>query len=261
MIVNGKKIAYKIELDIIQRIKVLGRKPKLAVVNVDGNPVSVSFINMKKKFADRVGVDFSVLNFDSSIGSNELIAEIKKAAALCDGLVVQLPLPKHLDTDFVLESIPPEKDVDALGPNPIILSPVVEAIKKILSISQLSLKSKRVLVIGRGRLVGLPIAKWLGGNGTTVDIIGDEVENMETYTKKADIIISGAGSPHLIKPQMIKEGAALIDCGASEAGGKLLGDAHSGCAVKCSLFTPVPGGVGPITVAMLFSNLLNLAER
>ena len=261
MIINGKKIAYVVELNIIQRIKTLDEKPKLAVINVDGNLVSVSFINMKRRFADRVGVDFSVLNFDSSIGNDELIAEIKKAAALCDGLVVQLPLPKRLDTDFILESIPPEKDVDALGPNPKILSPVVEAIKKILSISQFSLKSKRVLVIGRGRLVGLPIAKWLGGNGTTVDVIGDEVENIEMYAKKADIIISGAGSPHLLKPQMIKEGAVLIDCGASEAGGKLLGDAHPSCAAKCSIFTPVPGGVGPITVAMLFSNLLYLMEK
>mgnify|MGYP001594518138 FL=1 len=267
MIVNGRALAKKIEHDLIVRTRALEYPPRLTVIVVGENPVSERFIRMKSEFAARIGVNAVIVRLPESVGTEGVVAEIKKQSPLSDGIIVQLPLPLLCDTEAILSAIPKGKDVDSLLPAgrqvlpPLVLSPVVGAVKRILSEGRISLKGKRVLIIGRGRLVGMPLSEWLSGNGTTVDIIGDEVEDITLYTRIADIIISGTGEPHLIKPHMIKEGVVLIDCGTSEAGGRTLGDADPACADKCSLFTPVPGGVGPVTVAILFENLFSLIDH
>ncbi len=263
MIINGRKLAKKLEESIAHQIEKSGASLILAIIQVGENAISENFIRMKREFAERVGVGVlikRVIQIPESDVEARAIAAVRECGEIADGLIVQLPLPSLCDTTRVLAGITPEKDVDALSPNPLVLSPVVEAIRHIFESQHVTLKNKRVLIIGRGRLVGVPIAEWLSGNGTTVDVIDDEVEDLNTYTRSADIIISGAGSPHLIKPSMIADGSVLIDCGASEAGGKVLGDADPACAEKCSVFTPVPGGVGPLTVAMLFQNLLKLSR-
>ena len=262
MIVSGKKLAKEIEESIAGEVREALKPPLLGIVQVGENPVSENFIRMKREFAQRVGIGVRVARLPADVPLADVQSAIRECARASDGLIVQLPLPENLDTETVLAAIPQEKDVDALCSPPagghLILSPVVEAIKHVFTAHGVTLKNKRVLVIGRGRLVGAPIAEWLSGNGTTVDVIGDEVEDIAPYARAAGIIISGAGSPHLIKSSMLKEGVVLIDCGASEAGGKVLGDADPACAEKCSVFTPVPGGIGPLTVAMLFKNLLTL---
>jgi len=264
MIVNGKKLAKKIEHELLTRRRALEQAPKLTVIAVGENPVSERFIRMKTEFAARIGVHAAVIRLPWDTTTVDLIEKIKKQSALSDGIIVQLPLPPTLDTGAVLASIPGGKDVDALSPpaggEPLILSPVVGAVKRIFSEEQIALSGKRVLVIGRGRLVGAPLTAWLSQNGTTVDVVGDEVEDLSSHTLTADVIISGAGEPHLINPHMIKKGVVIIDCGTSEAGGRTLGDADPDCAKKCALFTPVPGGVGPVTVAMLFENLFSLID-
>lgn len=260
MIVNGKAVAIKIEHDLITRARSLEQKPRLSIISVGENHVSERFVRMKTEYAARIGVHTDVIQLPEADETQEVIEEIKKQSVHADGIIVQLPLPRSCDTNAVLASIAREKDVDALSPNPIVLSPVVGAVQRILAEGGVSLTHKKILVIGRGRLVGAPLTAWLSENGNTVEVIGDEVEDVSLHTHSADVIISGAGEPHLIKPSMIKEGVVLIDCGTSEAGGKVIGDADPACASKCTLFTPVPGGVGPVTVAMLFENLFTLID-
>jgi len=260
MIVNGKALAIKIEHDLITRGRSLERVPQLSIISVGENQVSERFVRMKTEYAARVGVHTDVVHLPETVGTQAVIEKITEQSLHADGIIVQLPLPPSCDTGAVLASISREKDVDALSSNPIVLSPVVAAVQRILIEGGVSLTHKQILVIGRGRLVGAPLTAWLSENGNTVEVIGDEVEDISLHTHSADVIISGAGEPHFIKPTMIKEGVVLVDCGTSEAGGRTLGDADPSCAEKCTLFTPVPGGVGPVTVAILFENLFSLID-
>ena len=157
----------------------------------------------------------------------------------------------------MLDAIPKKKDVDSLSARSNYSAPVVEAVREILKRKDISLEDKNILVIGQGRLVGKPISGWLAKEELKFQVADIDTGNISELTKKADVIISGAGSAHLIKPEMIKDDVVLIDAGTSEMSGSVVGDAHPECAEKSKVFTPVPGGVGPITVAMLFKNLLS----
>lgn len=260
MIIDGRALAKQKEKEIKARVAQQGFAARLAVIEVGENPVSKNFIRMKREFAQRVGIEVVVHHLSATATLEHLASAIRTESETAQGIIIQLPLPDSLDTDAVLALIPPEKDVDALSPHPLVLSPVVGAVRRVLIEGRVILLDKRVLVIGRGRLVGGPLAQWLVREGALLKIIGDETESVEPFVSEAEIIISGAGSPHLIKPFMVTQGSVLIDCGASEAAGRLIGDADPLCAEKCSLFTPVPGGIGPLTVAMLFENLFALID-
>jgi 5,10-methylene-tetrahydrofolate dehydrogenase/methenyl tetrahydrofolate cyclohydrolase len=170
-----------------------------------------------------------------------------------------------------MENISTDKDADVLSSSArekferedpdALLPPVVAAIAEIFDTYTVVTKGKRAVVIGSGFLVGAPVATWLKQQGAEVVVLTSRSENVPEVLRTADIIVSGAGSPHLIKPEMLKEAVVLIDAGTSESGGVLAGDADPACATRCSLFTPVPGGVGPLAVAMLFENAVILAER
>jgi methylenetetrahydrofolate dehydrogenase (NADP+)/methenyltetrahydrofolate cyclohydrolase len=174
--------------------------------------------------------------------------------------VVQLPLPKQINANKILDLIPSDKDVDALSENASVLAPVAGAVREVLERNQVELEGKKILVVGQGRLVGRPVAIWLAQEGYEVETADINTKNLAELTNRADVIITGVGKPGLIKLEDIKEGAILIDTGTSESAGKLMGDVDPTCAVKCSLLSPVPGGVGPITVAMIFKNLLQLVR-
>ncbi len=236
MIVEGRKIADEI-LSALQGAYTLG-----VVMNQD-DPASASFVKIKEKAAEKVGV--MVKKFPP-----EQISE----ALECDGVIVQLPIENAED---LLAKIPAEKDVDALGPAPKILAPVAGAVKEVLDRSHIEVKGKKVVVVGAGRLVGKPCAQMLRDMGADVSVVTLEQGSLSEL-KDADIVVSGAGSPGLIKPEMLKQGVALIDAGMSELGGKLMGDADPACAEIASVFTPTPGGIGPIAVAMLYKNLFAL---
>lgn len=260
MIIDGRQIAKDIKQEL--KAKLWGRGLVLAVIWVGDDPATAKFVALKKKFGEAVGVDVRVMEYTNEITEEELSEQLQRLAndPGINGIIVQLPLPKHIDVSKILNLVPTSKDVDALNVDASVLSPVTGAIKEILERNNIDLNNKRIVVIGKGRLVGMPTAIWLSQEGYDVEIIEKSLKNKEEIIKQADIIISGAGVPRLIKPDMIKDGVIIIDAGTSEDGGALVGDADPACADRCALFTPVPGGVGPITVAVIFKNLAELVK-
>lgn len=269
MIVDGKKIANDIKNEISEKLKAKSSKLRLDVILVGDNIVSEKYVERKKKFGEEIGVEVVVHELLGDISQADLEAEIEKLNndERVNGIIVQLPLPSQIDQDKILNLVLPEKDVDALSREARVLSPTVGAIKEIFERHQVNLKNKKIVVVGNGKLVGRPVSLWLTQEGAKVEVIDIETKNPEEILREADVIISGVGKPGLIKPASIKMGAILIDAGTSDlptvagSGGQLKGDADPTCADKCSLFTPVPGGVGPLTVVMLFKNLLELNSR
>ncbi len=230
------------------------------------------FLEQKKKFGGAIGVDVRIYEYPSDISTSRLRKKVSEIVHIKEntGLIIQLPLPKEINTQYILDAITPDKDPDMLSSKSIglfssgrtkILPPVTGAVKYIFEKNGVEPKGKRAVVIGAGRLVGKPVSTWLIQLGATVTVIDEHEADPTLHTLDADIIVSGVGLPHLIKADMVKDGAVVIDCGTSEANGKLAGDVALDVAGKASLFTPVPGGVGPLTVAMLFKNLVELAKK
>ncbi|PCI19580.1 hypothetical protein COB64_03490 [Candidatus Wolfebacteria bacterium] len=270
MIIDGKKISEEIKNELKEKISTLGRIPTLGIVYVGSDPVIDQFLNIKKKFGADIGVEVQVHTFDENIDAEELKTSIKELSDRYDGLLVQLPLPFTFSTDDILNSIPLARDVDMLSASSAqaffdnettLFPPVVGAIKKIFDIHHVELRDKSIVVVGQGRLVGVPIMDWLKREHIKYELITEETTNREEKFKQADVIMTGAGSPGMIQPEMLTQGVLLIDAGTSEHSGKIKGDADPACASKCSIFTPVPGGIGPLTVAHLFKNLLELISK
>lgn len=272
MIIDGKKLADEIKAELKAEALGLNKKIRLAVVKVGNNPVTEKFLEQKKKFGKEIGIDVRIYELSEDITTNKLrekLAEIMHTKKNT-GVIVQLPLPEHINTQYILDGVVPEKDPDMLSSKSIglfasgrskILPPVVGAINYIFDKNNIDVKGKKVTVIGAGRLVGKPVAAWLINQGATVTVIDENTADPTTHTIDADIIISGVGKPNLITADMVKDGVIAIDCGTSESAGKLRGDFSPEVAEKASFFTPVPGGVGPLTVAMLFKNLVELAKK
>ncbi len=261
MLVNGNEIAKDIEQSLKKQIS--GRRLVLAIMQVGSDPASAKFVERKCQFGKRVGVEVVVRTFDENVSETTLAREVRALviAENVHGIVVQLPLPKHIDAQKILSLIPPQKDPDALSSNPSVLPPVAGAVAEILKWRDFAVRNIHAVVIGRGRLVGKPVAEWLDESGARVKVLGRDTHDVATHTLTADLIVSGAGVPGLISPDMIHNGVALIDAGTSEQAGALVGDIDPACAEKAVLYTPVPGGVGPVTVAKLFENLVTLASR
>lgn len=269
MIIDGKKIAQDIQESLKQKVEVLGTAPVLAIVVVGENPVIESFVRIKKEFAEKLGVHVEEHRFSSSISTDKLLKKVEELSLdeSVHGIVVQLPLPPEVDTEAIFGAIPASKDVDVLSKEGQvlfetgeldILPPVTGAIREIISREGMQIKEKKAVVVGNGKLVGYPTAVWLKREGVDVTTLTRNSGDTKEKIKQADMLVLGAGSPGMILPDMIKEGAALFDAGTSEDKGRLIGDANKVCADKCSIFTPVPGGIGPITVAVLFQNLFTL---
>jgi methylenetetrahydrofolate dehydrogenase (NADP+)/methenyltetrahydrofolate cyclohydrolase len=247
MIADGKHIAQIMEEKLAKEFFQLSQK-KVCFVLLGNDPASKKFIEMKSKVAVRLGIAVDV--------AQEMMSFDKY-----DGVVIQLPVPEGMDTQKILDSVPTEKDIDVLSTEakktgkP---APVARAVFEILDFYKISLIDKEVLVIGNGKLVGEPVCSILAQKNIPYFVIDKNTDEQVRQEKiiSADIIISGAGVPHMIKPNMIKEGVVLIDAGTSEQSGKLVGDIDPACGDRASLITPVPGGVGPVTVVSLFANLL-----
>lgn len=263
MIIKGTEIASDIKKKLKIDVQSLDFTPRVVLVSLGLDEVTSTYVHFKERLAEEIGVDLSIFNYEESISTSELIEIISKLNIdnNVQGIVVQLPLPIHIDIDEVLSTISPDKDIDALNSETDLKNPVVGAINEIFERENISLENKKIVVLGAGRLVGRPVALWLTSLGLLVDVIDKKDKDPKDLLKKADIIISGAGTPHFIKREMIKDGVILIDAGASEASGKVVGDADPDCALKCSVFTPVPGGLGPITLVKLFENLITLIKK
>ena len=274
MIVYGKAIKEDIERSLKEEVRSRVKPPLLFILTVGSNPVTEMFINVKKRFAQAIGVPVVDFRFPRAAREND----VKEAILLMSrkenaGIIVQLPLPAHLNTEEILSVIPETHDVDVLGKEALarfendtlsILPPVIGAMKEILLRNHVFLGNKKVVVVGRGRLVGAPAATWFKRHEAHVQVLGRDTRGITPLTKDADIIVLGAGSPGLLKPEMIRTGAVILDAGVSESEGptgrEVAGDADSQCAEKAGIFTPVPGGIGPVAVAFIFKNLLKLTQ-
>ncbi|OIO32340.1 MAG: hypothetical protein COZ49_03115 [Candidatus Yonathbacteria bacterium CG_4_10_14_3_um_filter_47_65] len=272
MLIDGKKIAEDIKNSIHISVQKMKMPPKMAIVVAGKNPVIEKFVAIKKKFGDDVGISVTEFRFLETCSQSELEGCVRNLAANNEytGIVIQLPLPEGIDARSVLDLVPREKDSDMLSTNSmaamrrgdaVILAPVVGAIAEICERENITIAGKDVLILGAGRLVGAPAEIWFRHRGAHVTTLEKPVRDLAMFTKDADIIVSGTGKPGILTPELLKEGVILFDAGTSEDGGKVRGDADPECAKHCSIFTPVPGGIGPITVAVLFKNLITLAHK
>lgn len=261
MILNGRAVAASILAEVK---KELPREVVVRAVTVSPNAATESYLKIKAARAADAGMMLEIVRLPDTTSTEEVCAAVTAPGA--DAVIVQLPLPAHLHEETILAAIPLTHDADVLSREATeafesgvgVLPPVVGAVEHILYGAGLSvLTGKRAVVVGQGKLVGKPVATYLRAQGAEVTVLTRDSGDFSALAD-ADIIVSGAGVPGLIQPHHIKEGVILIDAGTSEQGGAIVGDADPTCAQKASVFTPVPGGVGPIAVACLFRNVLVL---
>lgn len=270
---EGKKLARKILAEIKADVEGQKKQLRLAAVVVGADPVVRSFIAEKKKAAGRAGIDVRVYPFDAAITTNELrkrIAEIvheKKNTAV----IIQLPLPPHINKQYILNAIPPEKDADVLSARAIgnfavgksaVVPPVAGAIQALFEEYKISYLDKEIAVLGAGSLVGRPAMLWLMQEGAAATLVTEKTPHPDALIRRAGIVISGIGKPRYITGDMVKSGVIAIDAGTSEINGEVVGDIDvESVAPKAAAVTPVPGGVGPLTVAILLRNVLVLGIK
>lgn len=270
----AKKVQHSVAADVAQLKQEKNIVPGLAVIIVGDNPASHAYVGMKEKACKNVGFYSMVHKMPETISQKEIIdiIEMMNNNIHIDGILVQLPLPKHIDTDTILEVIDPQKDVDGFHPyNAGRLMTGLESfvactplgVMKMFETYDIDLQGKDVCVVGASNIVGKPMASLLLNANATVTITHIYTKNLKAHTSKADIVIVGVGVPGLIKEDMVKEGAIVIDIGINRIkDGSLVGDVDfEKVSPKCSYITPVPGGVGPMTIAMLLSNTLLSAKQ
>jgi methylenetetrahydrofolate dehydrogenase (NADP+)/methenyltetrahydrofolate cyclohydrolase len=276
-ILDGKKLAKKIEEQVASETKILKEQkkkvPGLAVILVGNDPASAAYVGMKKKACDRVGF-YSVTHEMPETITQEAIEETIKMMnenPNIDGILIQLPLPKHIDTTKLLELVNPSKDVDGFHPfNVGRLTTGLDGfvpctplgVMELLKEYDINVKGKNCCVVGASNIVGKPMASLLLNENATVEICHIFTDDLKKHTLHADMIFVGAGVINLIKEDMVKDGAVIVDIGINRnEEGKLVGDVDfENVSKKCSYITPVPGGVGPMTIAMLLSNTLKAAK-
>ncbi len=277
-ILDGKKLSEKIKSQIKEETKELKEKhdivPGLAVVLVGDDPASLTYVKMKEKACKEVGFYSIVHHMPHSISQAEIEETIKmmNQNPNIDGILVQLPLPPHIDTTNILELIDPAKDVDGFHPYNFgrlmqgldTFAPCTPlGVMKLLEEYDIDPKGMDVCVVGASNIVGKPMAALLLNANATVDICHIYTKDLQSHTKKADMVVVGVGKPHLITADMVKDGVILIDIGINRLpDGKLVGDADfEAISQKASYITPVPGGVGPMTIAMLLANTIKAARQ
>ncbi|MDD5721535.1 MAG: bifunctional 5,10-methylenetetrahydrofolate dehydrogenase/5,10-methenyltetrahydrofolate cyclohydrolase [Candidatus Pacebacteria bacterium] len=277
-IIDGKKIRNEILEKVKTEVKELSFKPVFCDVLVGEDPASLQYVQMKGRMAESVGISFHKANFPASITTSELIKEIEILNKVQNmrGIIIQLPLPEHIDKQTALNGIDPKLDVDCLGTvasekfysgETAVGFPTALACMALLDSLNLDLKGKKIVVLGQGLLVGKPVTALLKFRGLDPIIIRSKTENKEELIKQADVIILGIGKGKYITGGMIKQGAILIDAGTSEDVGLLgtrkniVGDVDFESVKDVAGYvSPVPGGVGPVTVAMLLNNVLTVAK-
>lgn len=272
-IIDGKQISLAYLEKIKKEITQLNFAPVFCDILVGNDKASIQYVNLKKKKALELGILFHDAFFPESIGTDELLLEIEKINNIPNmcGVIVQLPLPTHIDTRKILDAISPKLDVDALGEtvsqnfyagNEDMVPPTALSVLALLDSLQINLNDKNIVILGEGKLVGKPVAQLLKNRNLNFKILNSHTENNEEIIKSADIIISGIGKGKYLIGDMVKDGVIIIDAGTSEEGGSIVGDIDfESVQYKASHITPVPGGVGPMTVAMLFSNVLKVAKK
>ena len=288
ILLDGKKTANDIAKEIAIEVSFLlsngGKKPHLAAILVGGDGASETYVNAKVKACEKVGFESTLIRLDNTVSESHLLAEIEKINSNpdIDGLIVQLPLPSHIDEMKVTQAIDPTKDVDGFHPQnigrmalnlPTYLPATPAGILELLERYHVETSGKHCVVIGRSHIVGYPMSILMARNNypgnCTVTLTHSKTKNLKEITKTADILIVALGKAEFVTADMIKDGVCIIDVGISrvksnntKSGWKLLGDvAFDEVAEKSSFITPVPGGVGPMTIAMLLKNTLVSAKK
>ncbi|MCF6244110.1 MAG: bifunctional methylenetetrahydrofolate dehydrogenase/methenyltetrahydrofolate cyclohydrolase FolD [Sulfurovum sp.] len=276
-LIDGKSLALKVQNSVSTEVEKLKQEknivPGLAVILIGDDPASHAYVKMKAKACEKVGFYSITHNMPDSISQDEIIAtiEMMNANPRIDGILVQLPLPKHVDTDKILEVIDPKKDVDGfhaynVGRLVTKLDAFVACtplgVMKMFEEYNIELEGKDVCVVGASNIVGKPMAALLLNANATVTVTHIHTKDLKSHTSNADIVVVGVGVPGLIKEDMVKDGAIVIDIGINRLDdGTLVGDVDfKNVSPKCAYITPVPGGVGPMTIAMLLSNTLKAAK-
>lgn len=278
-IIDGKQLSLRLKGEMAEQVKALGAKygrvPSLAVILVGENPASQSYVRGKIKAAGEVGIKSDLITMPADITEEALLAEIERLNADkdTDGVLVQLPLPKHIDEERVIDAIALEKDVDGFHPANVanlwlgkecIVPCTPKGIMQMIVECGFSVAGKKAVVVGRSNIVGKPIAKLLLDANATVTIAHSRTQNLSEVCREADILVAAVGRKHIIKADMIKAGAVVIDVGVNrdEESGKLCGDVDTAAAQSvASYITPVPGGVGPMTITMLMQNTIECFEK
>ncbi|WP_261664255.1 bifunctional 5,10-methylenetetrahydrofolate dehydrogenase/5,10-methenyltetrahydrofolate cyclohydrolase [Deinococcus sp. Marseille-Q6407] len=271
----GRPVAEQLLARAAERVQHLPRAPRLALVRVGDDPASESYVRSKDKKAHQVGIQSEVHALAESTSSAELLALVERLNADpgVDGILVQLPLPAHIDEEPVLLAINPAKDVDGFHPVNVAqmwagrarLNPCTPAgVLELLAFYGIPVAGRRAVVVGRSEIVGRPMAAMLLGRDATVTIAHSRTADLGAVTREADILVVAVGRPQFITPEMVKPGATVIDVGINrtevDGKGKIVGDVHPDVAGVAGGLTPVPGGVGLLTVAQLMANTVTAAE-
>lgn len=273
IILDGKKLRDKIFENLKQRLNNMSEKPTLAVILVGENPASQIYVRNKKKTAENLGINSIVINYPADISEKILLDKIQELNNdnKITAILVQLPLPKHIDKFKIIDAIAPEKDVDGLTPynsgklfsgeEPYVYPCTPKGILLLLDEYNIELEGKHVVVIGRSNLVGKPVAQMLLNRNATVTMCHSHTKNLSDITKTADIIVSAVGK-NIIGEKMLKSDCVVVDVGIfKDINGKICGDVDFASASKIAAYiSPVPGGVGPMTIASLMLNTVELAD-
>ena len=273
-VLDGKKLSQKIKNDLKREIKNLSLKPGLAIVLVGQNPASKIYVKQKSKIGAEIGIKTTIHKLPSSVAEKKLLELINKLNKNKNvhGIIVQLPLPKHINPAKVIKTIDPKKDVDGFHPlnagnlflgQKSFVPATPAGIMELLNSYKIKIAGRHSVVVGRSNIVGKPIALLLLEKNATVTICHSQTKNLSQITHQADILISAVGQPNLIKKNMIKKGVVIIDVGINRLGNKkIVGDVDfKNCKSMARAITPVPNGVGPMTIAMLMKNCVEAAKN
>ncbi len=278
VLLDGQALAYNIEKDLKNKIQTITvqthKSPKLAVILVGKDPASITYVNMKIKACQRVGMDFDLKTLQENITEAKLLSLIKdyNTDQNISGVLVQLPLPRHIDTKMILEAIDPNKDVDGFHPLNIgklctqkesFLPATPMGVMRLLEHYHIGIKGKDVAIIGASNIIGKPLSMLMLNAGASVSVCHILTKDISFYTQNADIVCVGVGKPDLIKASMLKKGAVVVDIGINHLNdGRIVGDVDFTNAQKVAGFiTPVPKGVGPMTIVSLLENTLIAFEK
>ncbi len=278
VLLDGQALAYDIEKDLKNKIQIITaqthKRPKLAVILVGKDPASITYVNMKIKACQRVGMDFDLKTLQENVTEAKLLSLIKdyNTDQNISGVLVQLPLPRHIDTKMVLEAIDPSKDVDGFHPLNIgklctqkesFLPATPMGVMRLLKHYHIEIKGKDVAIIGASNIIGKPLSMLMLNAGASVSVCHILTKDISFYTQNADIVCVGVGKPDLIKASMLKKGAVVVDIGINHLNdGRIVGDVDFNNAQKVAGFiTPVPKGVGPMTIVSLLENTLIAFEK
>lgn len=275
-IIDGKELAKKVRKELKKEVEVLkenGINPKLAVIMVGNDPGSTVYVRNKSKACEKVGIEFEEFLFEESISEDELLKLIEKLNQddKVHGILLQCPVPKHIDVNKAFRAISPDKDVDGFNPINVgnltigvdaFISCTPYGVVKMLEEYNIETEGKNAVILGRSNIVGKPMIQCMLNKNSTVTVCHSRTKDIGEVIKRADIVIAAIGKPKFVKADMVKDGAVVIDVGINRLDdGTICGDVdYENVKEKASFITPVPGGVGPMTIAMLLNNVVKAAK-